>query len=36
MIAMLANLEYDSGVRMSIEETIVKPKQRTDDVEIVW
>lgn len=36
MIAMLANLEYESGVRMKLEETIVKPNQRTDDVDIVW
>ncbi|MFH1125799.1 MAG: bifunctional N(6)-L-threonylcarbamoyladenine synthase/serine/threonine protein kinase [Candidatus Altiarchaeota archaeon] len=36
MIAMLAALEYNAGVRMNLEETIVKPKQRTDDVEIFW
>jgi len=36
MIAMLGALEYNAGVRMRIEDTIVKPKQRTDDIEIFW
>jgi universal protein Kae1 len=36
MIAMLAGLEYEKGVRMKFEDTIVKPNQRTDDVEIFW
>jgi universal protein Kae1 len=36
MIAMLGSLEYQAGVRMALEETLVKPKQRTDDVEIYW
>jgi len=36
MIAMLGALEYQNGVRMKLEDTVVKPKQRTDDVEIFW
>lgn len=36
MIAMLASLEHEAGIRMKLEETTVKPKQRTDDVEVVW
>jgi len=36
MIAWLGLLEYDTGVRMKIEETEIKPYERTDDVEVVW
>lgn len=36
MIAMLGALEYQAGVRMKVEDTIVKPRQRTDDIEIFW
>ncbi|MBN1940583.1 MAG: tRNA (adenosine(37)-N6)-threonylcarbamoyltransferase complex transferase subunit TsaD [Candidatus Diapherotrites archaeon] len=34
--AWLGVVEYESGIRMKLEETIVKPKQRTDDVEVTW
>ncbi len=36
MIAVLGLLMHDAGVSMSLDETVVLPKQRTDDVEIVW
>ena len=36
MIAVLGKLMHDDGARMSVEETVVLPKQRTDDVEVVW
>jgi universal protein Kae1 len=36
MIAMLAGLEYQNGARMKLEETVVRPKQRTDEVEVAW
>jgi len=34
--AWLGIVEYTSGIRMKIEETGIRPKQRTDDVEITW
>jgi len=36
MIAMLGKKMFDAGCGMKIEESIVLPKQRTDDVEVVW
>jgi len=36
MIAMLGKKMHDAGVRMKIEDTIVKQNQRTDDVDVVW
>jgi N6-L-threonylcarbamoyladenine synthase len=36
MIALLGLKMYESGVRMKIEDTIVKQKFRTDEVEIKW
>ena len=36
MIAWLGLVEYNSGVRMKLEETGIKPYGRTDDVEVVW
>jgi len=36
MIAILGSLMYNSGERHSIEETIIKQRFRTDDVEIHW
>jgi len=36
MIAVLGKRMHDAGARMRIEETVVLPKQRTDDVEVVW
>ncbi|MFH0859687.1 MAG: bifunctional N(6)-L-threonylcarbamoyladenine synthase/serine/threonine protein kinase [Candidatus Altiarchaeota archaeon] len=36
MIAMLGKLAYDAGARMKIDETVAKPNQRTDDIEILW
>ncbi len=36
MIAWLGNLMYSSGVRMSIEETTVEQRFRTDEVEVTW
>jgi len=34
--AWLGLVEYQSGIRMKVEETRIKPRQRTDDVEITW
>lgn len=34
--AWLGIAEYTGGVRMKLDETGIKPKQRTDDVEINW
>lgn len=36
MIAMLGALMHDAGVKMKIEDTIAKPSQRTDDIDILW
>ncbi len=36
MIAWLGNLMYSSGVRMSIEDTTVEQRFRTDEVEVTW
>ncbi len=36
MIAWLGLVEYKSGVRMKIEEAIIKPYERTDDVVVSW
>ncbi len=36
MIAWLGNLMYSSGVRMSIEDTTVEQRFRTDEVNVTW
>ena len=36
MIAWLGNLMYSSGVRMSIEDTTVEQRFRTDEVDVTW
>ena len=36
MIAWLGNMMYSSGVRMSIEDTTVEQRFRTDEVEVTW
>ncbi|WP_457612042.1 bifunctional N(6)-L-threonylcarbamoyladenine synthase/serine/threonine protein kinase [Methanocaldococcus sp.] len=36
MIAWLGLLMYNSGVRMKLEETKIKPYYRTDQVEVTW
>ncbi|MFH1836218.1 MAG: bifunctional N(6)-L-threonylcarbamoyladenine synthase/serine/threonine protein kinase [Methanobacteriota archaeon] len=36
MIAVLAKKMFEAGVRMDVSDTVVLPKQRTDDVEVVW
>jgi len=36
MIAWLGNLMYSSGVRMTIEDTIVEQRFRTDEVDVTW
>ncbi|MFH1788722.1 MAG: bifunctional N(6)-L-threonylcarbamoyladenine synthase/serine/threonine protein kinase [Candidatus Altiarchaeota archaeon] len=36
MIAVLGKRMFDAGARMKIADTIVLPKQRTDDVEVNW
>ena len=36
MIAWLGNLMYSSGVRMSIDDTTVEQRFRTDEVEVTW
>lgn len=36
MIAWLGNLMYSSGVRMSIDETTVEQRFRTDEVDVTW
>jgi len=36
MIAWLGNIMYRSGIRMNIEDTAVRQRFRTDEVEAVW
>ncbi len=36
MIAWLGNLMYSSGVRMTIEDTTVEQRFRTDEVNVTW
>ncbi|MFC2162593.1 bifunctional N(6)-L-threonylcarbamoyladenine synthase/serine/threonine protein kinase [Candidatus Altiarchaeota archaeon] len=36
MIAMTGQKMHEAGVRMSLEETVVEPKQRTDDIQVTW
>lgn len=36
MIAWLGLLEYKSGVRTKIEDSYIKPYERTDDVKVTW
>jgi N6-L-threonylcarbamoyladenine synthase/N6-L-threonylcarbamoyladenine synthase/protein kinase Bud32 len=36
MIAWLGFLMYDSGLRMSIDESIINQRYRTDMVEVSW
>ena len=36
MIAWLGIVEHKSGIKMSLDDTIVKPSQRTDDIEVTW
>jgi metallohydrolase, glycoprotease/Kae1 family len=36
MIAWLGYLMYDSGVRMRIEDTVVRQRFRTDEVRVTW
>ena len=36
MIAWLGNLMYSSGVRMSLDETTVEQRFRTDEVKVPW
>lgn len=36
MIAWLGHVMYDSGVRMKIEDTVVRQRFRTDEVPITW
>ena len=36
MIAYQGLLEYTNGKRMNIEDTIIKQKWRTDEVEVNW
>ena len=36
MIAWLGSLMYGSGVRMSIDETVVEQRFRTDEVDVTW
>lgn len=36
MIAWLGKLMHDAGVRMTIEESAIRPYERTDDVDVVW
>jgi len=36
MIAWLGNIMYRSGVRMTIDETEVRQRFRTDEVEVTW
>ena len=36
MIAWLGNLMYSSGVRMSIDDTTVEQRFRTDEVDVTW
>ena len=36
MIAWLGHLMYDSGIRMNIEDTVVRQRFRTDEVRVTW
>ena len=36
MIAWLGNIMYNSGIRMSIADTVVRQRFRTDEVEVTW
>ncbi len=36
MIAWLGLLMYASGVRMDVSESVIKPYERTDDIEVSW
>ena len=36
MIAWLGHLMYDSGIRMRIEDTVVRQRFRTDEVKVTW
>jgi len=36
MIAWLGYLMYDSGIRMRIEDTVVRQRFRTDEVKVTW
>jgi len=36
MIAWCGILSYESGKRMEVEDTTIKQKWRTDDVEVGW
>jgi len=36
MIAWLGHLMYDSGIRMRIEDTVVRQRFRTDEVRVTW
>jgi len=36
MIALLGILMYESGIRQELEDTVVKQKFRTDEVDILW
>ncbi|MBN2421793.1 bifunctional N(6)-L-threonylcarbamoyladenine synthase/serine/threonine protein kinase [Candidatus Woesearchaeota archaeon] len=36
MIAWLGLIEYNSGVRMSIDDIDIKPYERTDDINVTW
>lgn len=36
MIAWLGLVEYKAGVKMSLDQTEIKPYERTDDVDVVW
>ncbi len=36
MIALLGEIMHKAGVRQSIEDTIVKPRFRTDEVKVSW
>ena len=36
MIAWLGLVEYKAGITTSIEQSIVQPKQRTDQIEVTW
>ena len=36
MIAWQGILEHKAGRRMALKETEILPKQRTDDIEVIW
>jgi len=36
MIALLGSLMYKAGIRQSLEDTVVRQRFRTDEVEVVW